>query len=161
VSEIGIQEMAAQGMQALRFEPEITVFTCMYCGYTALDTAGALKLAYPASLKVVRLPCAGKLDILYLLQAFEEGADGVMVVACPLGNCHHVQGNRRAKARLERARNLLEKIGIGGERVHMVLVSGGQGGTVAREAQLHVERVRALGRSPLRLREDGRLEARR
>ncbi|MGA2820708.1 MAG: hydrogenase iron-sulfur subunit [Anaerolineales bacterium] len=149
--EIETQEKIAHRQEVLHFEPEITAFTCMYCGYTAIDAAGTMRLAYPANLKVVRLPCAGKLDILYLLQAFEEGADGVMVVACTVGNCHHIQGNLRAKARLERARDLLQKVGIEGERVHMVLVSGGQGGTVAREAQSHVERVRALGPSPLRL----------
>ena len=161
MSELDVRAVTVQKFAGVRFEPEITAFTCMYCGYTAIDTAGALKLAYPANLKVVRLPCAGKLDLLYVLRAFEEGADGVMVVACPLGNCHHVQGNRRAKARLERAQNLLEKIGIGGERIHLVLVSGGQGGRVALEARQHVERVRALGPNPLRGRASEGLEDRR
>ena len=72
-----------------RFEPEITVFTCIYCAYMAVDTAGALRIKYPASIKLVKLPCTGKVDMRYLLEAFEQGADGVCIVGCPIGNCHH------------------------------------------------------------------------
>jgi coenzyme F420-reducing hydrogenase delta subunit len=132
------------------FEPEITAFTCIYCGYTAIDTAGALRLQYPANVKVVRLPCTGKTDVRYILEAFEQGADGVCVVACPLGNCHHVRGNERAKARLERTRKLLKQIGLESDRLHMIFVSGGQGATFAREATEMVERIRHLGPNPLK-----------
>ena len=83
------------------FEPEITAFYCIYCGYMSADTAGALEIQYPANVKFVRLPCSGKTDIRYLLEAFEQGADGVYVVACPIGNCHHVRGNERGLARVE------------------------------------------------------------
>ncbi len=134
----------------MTFEPEITAFTCIYCGYTAIDTAGALHLRYPASVKLIRLPCTGKLDAYYLMSAFEQGADGVMVVACPLGNCHHVRGNERAKARVERVQQILTSIGVEAERVKMVFVSGGQGATVAREAEALVARVRNLGPSPVK-----------
>jgi coenzyme F420-reducing hydrogenase delta subunit len=132
------------------FEPEITAFTCIYCGYTAADTAGALRLEYPANIKLVRLPCTGKTDVRYVLEAFERGADAVWVVACPLGNCHHVRGNERGRARVARARALLESIGLEGERLEMTFVSGGQGATFARAAGELVERVRRLGPSPLR-----------
>jgi len=72
------------------FEPEITVFACIYCAYMAADTAGALRIRYPANVKLIKLPCTGKTDARYLLEAFEQGADGVCVVGCPMGNCHHV-----------------------------------------------------------------------
>nr|NIV35278.1 hydrogenase iron-sulfur subunit [Anaerolineae bacterium] len=81
----GGQPAAADG-----FEPEITVFACIYCAYMAIDTAGALRIKYPASIKLVKLPCTGKTDTRYLLEAFEQGADGVCIVGCPIGNCHHV-----------------------------------------------------------------------
>src|SRR3970282_2807999 len=97
------------------FEPEIPAFTCIYCAYMAADTAGALRQSYPANVKLVRLPCTGKTDIRYLLEAFEQGADGVYVVGCPLGNCHHVRGNERGKARVERAKKWLHDHGLGGE----------------------------------------------
>ena len=74
------------------FEPEITAFYCIYCGYMAADTAGTLHIQYPANVKFVRLPCTGKTDIRYILEAFEQGADGVYQVACPIGNWHHVRG---------------------------------------------------------------------
>ncbi|MBI3361185.1 MAG: hydrogenase iron-sulfur subunit [Chloroflexi bacterium] len=132
------------------FEPEITAFTCIYCAYMAADTAGALKLQYPANIKLVRLPCTGKTDVRYILEAFEKGADAVYVVACPLGNCHHVRGNERGRARVARARKLLESIGIEGERLEMYFLSGGQGATFAKAAREMTERVRKLGPNPLR-----------
>ncbi len=132
------------------FEPEITTFTCIYCGYMAADTAGALRLAYPANVKLVRLPCTGKTDVRYILGAFEQGADGVYVVACPLGNCHHVRGNERGRARVARTRKLLESVGIEGERLDMFFVSGGQGATFAKAAREMTERVKKLGPSPLK-----------
>jgi F420-non-reducing hydrogenase iron-sulfur subunit len=73
----------------------------------AADTAGAMGVQYPANVKFVRLPCTGKIDIRYILEAFEQGADGVYVVACPIGNCHHVRGNERGRARVRRARQIL------------------------------------------------------
>lgn len=133
-----------------KFEPEITVFTCNYCGYMSVDTAGALRLQYPPNVKLVRLPCTGKTEVGYILQAFEQGADGVYVVGCPLGNCHHVRGNERGEARVRRAKRLLDEIGLGGERLEMFFVSGGMGATFARYAEEMTERIRAMGPNPLR-----------
>jgi F420-non-reducing hydrogenase iron-sulfur subunit len=132
------------------FEPEITVFTCIYCGYMSADTAGALRLQYPPNIKLIRLPCTGKTDVGYILKAFEEGADGVYVVGCSIGNCHHVRGNERGKARVERAKKLLDEIGLGGERLDMFFISGGMGATFARHAEEMTERIRALGPNPLK-----------
>jgi len=132
------------------FEPEITAFYCIYCGYMAADTAGTLNIQYPANVKFVRLPCTGKTDIRYLLEAFEQGADGVYVVACPIGNCHHVRGNERGLARLQRAREILDAIGLGGERLDMFFMSGSQGHTFAMAAQEMTERIRKRGPNPLK-----------
>ncbi len=132
------------------FEPEITAFYCIYCGYMAADTAGALEIQYPANIKFVRLPCTGKTDIRYLLEAFEQGADGVYVVGCPLGNCHHVRGNERGHARLKRARNILDEIGLGGDRLDMFFMSGSQAQAFANAAITMTERIRKLGPNPLK-----------
>jgi F420-non-reducing hydrogenase iron-sulfur subunit len=137
------------------FEPEITAFFCIYCGYMAADTAGALHIQYPANVKFVRLPCTGKSDIQYFLEAFEQGADGVYVVACPLGNCHHVRGNERGHARLQRAKRILDEVGLGGERLEMFFMSGSQGHAFAMAAQTMTERIRELGPNPLKLVEAG------
>lgn len=132
------------------FTPDITAFTCNYCGYAAADTAGALHHEYPASVKLVRLPCTGKADIQYLLEAFEQGADAVFVVGCSLGNCHHVRGNERGRARVERAKGILSSIGLQPERLEMFFLSGGMGATFARIAQEMTERAQTLGPNPLR-----------
>ena len=132
------------------FVPQVTAFTCNYCGYMAADTAGSLREQYPANVKLLRLPCTGKTDAQYLLDAFEQGADAVFVVACSLGNCHHVRGNERGKARVERTKGLLQQIGLEPERLEMYFVSGGMGATFARIAQGMTARALALGPSPLR-----------
>ncbi len=135
-----------------RFEPEITAFYCIYCGYMAADTAGALQIEYPANVKLVRMPCTGKTDIRYLLEAFEQGADGVYLVACPIGNCHHVRGNERGRARVQRAKQILDEIGLGGERLEMFFMSGSQAHAFANAARTMTERIRELGPNPLKLR---------
>ena len=132
------------------FEPEITAFMCIYCGYMAADTASALRIEYPANVKLVKLPCTGKADIRYLLKAFEDGADGVYVIACPKGNCHHVRGNERGELRVERAKKMLDEIGLGGERLNMYFMSGGQGLSFADAAVEMTEKVRELGPNPLK-----------
>ncbi len=142
--------MSLPRKQPETFEPQITAFYCVYCGYMAADTAGALHIQYPANVKFVRLPCSGKTDIRYLLEAFEQGADGVYIVACPIGNCHHVRGNERGLARLKRAKQILDEIGLGGERLEMFFMSGSQGHTFAMAAQTMTERIRKLGPNPLR-----------
>ena len=134
----------------LEFEPEITAFYCAYCGYMSADSAGAKRIQYPANVKFIRMPCSGKTDIRYLLEAFEQGADGVYVVACPIGNCHHVRGNERGLARLTRAKKILDDIGIGGERLDMFFMSGSQAQTFASAAQTMTDRIKQLGPNPLR-----------
>ncbi len=133
------------------FEPQITAFYCIYCGYMAADTAGALHIQYPANVKFIRMPCTGKTDIRYLLEAFEQGADGVYIVACPIGNCHHVRGNERGLARLQRAKKILDEIGLGGERLDMFFMSGSQGHTFAMAAQKMTDRIKDMGPNPLKM----------
>lgn len=133
-----------------RFEPEITAFYCIYCGFMAADSAGALGIQYPANVKFIRLPCTGKTDVRYILEAFEQGADGVYVVACPIGNCHHVRGNERGRARMQMAKSILEQIGIDGRRLGMFFMSGSQAQAFALAARTMTERVRALGPSELK-----------
>jgi len=132
------------------FEPQITAFYCIYCGYMAADTAGALHIQYPANVKFVRMPCTGKTDARYLLEAFEQGADGVYIVACPIGNCHHVRGNERGHNRVKHTQQILDEIGLGSERLDMYFMSGSQGQSFAMAAQEMTERIRKLGPNPLK-----------
>jgi coenzyme F420-reducing hydrogenase delta subunit len=114
------------------------------------DTAGAQRITYPAAVKVVRFPCTGKVDVEYLLKAFEEAADGVYVVACSIGNCHHLHGNVRATKRLAYARKLIEDVGLEGDRLGIFYMSGSQAHAYANAAEQMTERIRRLGPSPLR-----------
>ncbi|MDI6781387.1 MAG: hydrogenase iron-sulfur subunit [bacterium] len=132
------------------FEPEIVAFCCHYCAYGAADLAGSMRLNYPANVKIVKLPCTGKVDIIYLLKAFEDGADGAYVAGCLEGNCHFIDGNIKAKRRVARAKKLLDEIGIGGERLEMFNMSASMGPRFAEVAREMTERVRGLGPSPLR-----------
>jgi F420-non-reducing hydrogenase iron-sulfur subunit len=133
------------------FQPEITVFSCIYCAYMAADTAGSLRQEYPANIKIIRLPCTGKTDTRYILEAFEKGADGVYIVACSLGNCHHERGNERGRARVEHTKEILKEIGIEPERLDMFFLSGAMGATFADIAHQMTERIRELGPNPLKL----------
>ena len=132
------------------FNPEITVFSCIFCASMAADTAGSLRQQYPANIKIIRLPCTGKVDIQYIMQAFEKGADGVYVVGCNLGNCHHEHGNVRGKARVERAKQILKQIGIEPERLEMFFLSGAMGATFANIASEMTQRIRDLGPNPIK-----------
>lgn len=131
------------------FEPKIVAFCCHYCAYGAADLAGSMRLQYPPNIRVVRLPCTGKVDVLYLLRAFEEGADGVYVAGCLEGNCHFLNGNIRAKKRVAYAKKLLDQIGLGGDRLEMYNMSASMGTKFAEVATEMAERIKELGPSPL------------
>jgi coenzyme F420-reducing hydrogenase delta subunit len=125
----------------------------------AADTAGILHIQYPANVKFIRMPCTGKTDIRYILEAFEQGADGVYMVACPIGNCHHVRGNERGKVRVDRAKKILDEVGLGGERLEMFFMSGSQGHAFAIAAQTMTERIKKLGPNPLKQQLTDKLES--
>lgn len=127
------------------FEPVIVAFCCHYCAFAAADLAGTLRLKYPPNVHIIRLPCTGKLDALYLLKAFEAGTDGVMVAGCLEGSCHFISGNLRAKQRVQAIKALLEKIGIEKERLEFFNLSSAQGERFAQIAREMAERIRELG----------------
>jgi F420-non-reducing hydrogenase iron-sulfur subunit len=138
------------------FQPEIVAFCCHYCAYAAADLAGAIRLQYPDSIKIVKLPCTGKLDVLHVLRAFEDGADGVFVAGCLEGDCHYLKGNLNAKRRVKYAKTLLDQLGLDGQRVEMFNMSSAMGKAFADAATEMTERVRALGPSPLQKRSGDR-----
>ncbi|MGB5987806.1 MAG: hydrogenase iron-sulfur subunit [Desulfobacterales bacterium] len=131
------------------FEPVIVAFCCHYCAYTAADMAGSQRLCYPPNVKIVRVPCSGKVDTIHILKAFEKGADGVYVAGCLDGDCHFKIGNLRAERRVESTRKLLDEIGVGGERLEMVKMSAGMGDRFAEEAERMTEKIRQLGPNPI------------
>ncbi len=133
------------------FEPEIVAFCCHYCAFAAADLAGSMRLQYPSNVLVSRLPCTGRVDVQHHLQAFEKGADGVMVAGCLEGNCHFLKGNMQAIRRVKYAKELLESTGVGGERLEMYTLASSDGPRFAQIANEMTERVRDLGPSPVTL----------
>jgi F420-non-reducing hydrogenase iron-sulfur subunit len=136
-------------MDANRFEPQIVAFCCKYCAYAAADLAGSMRLNYPPNLKIVQLPCSGRVDMLHLLKAIEEGADGVCVAGCLEGECHFVEGNLKTKKKVLAVKKALEAVGVEPERVEMFNLSSAMGGRFAEIAEEMTERVRALGPTPV------------
>jgi coenzyme F420-reducing hydrogenase delta subunit len=132
------------------FEPVIVAFCCHYCAYTAADMAGSMRLGYPSNVRIVRVPCSGKVDAIHIMKAFEKGADGVYVAGCLEGDCHFKNGNIRAARRVEYTKKLLDDIGIGGERLEMVTMSAGMGDRFAETATQLTERIRKLGPNPIK-----------
>jgi F420-non-reducing hydrogenase iron-sulfur subunit len=98
----------------------IIAFCCEKSAYLAADRAGRMRLHYPDNVRIIRVPCAGRVDALHILRAFEKGAAGVLVMGCQEDACQHLTGNIRAKERVKHAANLLEEVGMDGERVKMV-----------------------------------------
>lgn len=132
------------------YEPVIVAFCCHYCAYTAADMAGSLRLCYPPNVKIVRVPCTGKVDVIHIMRALQKGADGVYVAGCLEGDCHYGKGNIRAAKRVEYVKKLLDDIGIGGERVEMITMSAGMGTRFAQTATSFTEKIRLLGPNPVK-----------
>jgi coenzyme F420-reducing hydrogenase delta subunit len=108
-----------------------------------------MRAQYPTNIRIVRVPCTGKVDVIHLLRAFEAGADGVYVVGCEEGNCHFLVGNLRARRRVERVQVLLEKIGIEKERLEMYNLSAGEGMRFVEAAVEMTDRIKELGPTPI------------
>ncbi|MFH1741077.1 MAG: hydrogenase iron-sulfur subunit [bacterium] len=131
-------------------DPLILAFCCHYCAYAAADLAGSMRLQYPDNVRVLRLPCTGKVEVNYLLSAFERGADGVIVAGCLEGGCHFQEGNLRARRRVERAKELLGEIGLEPERLEMFNLSSADGVRFAEIVTEMSDRLAQLGPSPLK-----------
>jgi len=109
-----------------------------------------MRLSYPTNIKIIKLPCTGKIDVLYLLKAFQSGADGVYVAGCMEGDCHYLTGNLRARKRVEYAKKILDEVGIGGERLEMYNMSAAQGPRFVEVANEMNEKIKNLGPSPIK-----------
>ena len=127
------------------FEPKIVGFLCRWCSYPGADLAGTSRHAYSPSLRVVRVPCSGRVDPLFVLKAFQDGADGVMVLGCHPGDCHYLEGNYYTRRRYALMHSLLEYVGLERERLLVDWVSAAEGGRFAQMATEFADRVRELG----------------
>ena len=134
----------------MNLHPIILAFCCHYCAFAAADLAGSMRLQYPDSVRVLRFPCTGKIEVNYIMEAFENGVDGLIVAGCLEGGCHFQEGNLRARKRVERARELLKEIGLEPERLEMFNLSSADGARFAEIVIIMHNRLRKLDPSPFR-----------
>ncbi|MBW2053169.1 MAG: hydrogenase iron-sulfur subunit [Deltaproteobacteria bacterium] len=110
-----------------------------------------MRLQYPGSIRIIKVPCTGKVDIIHILRAFEKGVDGVYVVGCMEGDCRFNSGNLQARKRVEQAQKILETVGTGGQRVQMYNLSSSEGPRFAQIAQEMTEKIKEMGPNPIKL----------
>ncbi len=131
------------------FEPQVVAFCCRHCAYSAADLAGGGRMSYPSAIKIVEMPCTGRANVLEILHALENGADGIAVAGCLPGTCHYIKGNTHARQRVDHITELLTTIGLEEQRARMITISAAMGAQFVTEVTDFVETIKALGPSPL------------
>jgi F420-non-reducing hydrogenase iron-sulfur subunit len=127
------------------FEPKIVAFLCTWCSYAGADLAGVSRLQYPPNIRVVRVPCSGRINPLFILAALQNGADGVLVSGCHPGDCHYLSGNLVARRKFNTIKDLLAYVGIEPGRVQFSWVSASEGGRFSDLVRQVSEDVKKLG----------------
>jgi coenzyme F420-reducing hydrogenase delta subunit len=128
-----------------QWQPKVIAFLCNWCSYAGADLAGVSRLQYPSSVRVIRVMCSGRMNPSFVIRAFQDGADGVMVAGCHPGDCHYIQGNLYARRRYALLAGLFDFLGIERDRFLMSWVSASEGGRFAQLVTELTDRVRALG----------------
>ena len=127
------------------WEPKIVAFLCNWCSYAGADLAGVSRLQYPPNIRVVRVPCSGRINPLFILAALQNGADGVLVSGCHPGDCHYLSGNLVARRKFNTIKDLLAYVGIEPGRVQFSWVSASEGGRFSDLVRQVSEDVKKLG----------------
>jgi coenzyme F420-reducing hydrogenase delta subunit len=127
------------------FEPRIVAYVCNWCTYLGADLAGTARLEYPPNVRIIRLPCTGRIDTNLVVKAFEVGADAVLVSGCHPGDCHYTAGNYHARRRWMLFRDLLDVVGFDMRRIHFTWISAAEGKKFQQTITEITEQTRALG----------------
>ena len=134
-----------EAKQGGAFEPRIAAFVCNWCTYTGADLAGTSRIQMAPNVRVVRLPCTGRIDPMFIIKAFERGADGVIVSGCHPGDCHYSAGNYHARRRWMLFRELLDTMGIDMNRIHFTWISAAEGRKFQQTITEITEKTRQMG----------------
>ena len=127
------------------FEPTIIAFVCNWCTYTAADLAGTSRRKYPKNVRLIKVMCTGMVDPKYILKAFLQGADGVLVSGCHPGDCHYINGNYKARRRIKLLHDILTQFGIGKERLRLTWIGASDGIQFAETIKAIVNEIKAAG----------------
>jgi len=131
------------------FEPLILAFACDWCSYPAADLAGTVRMQYPTNIRIIRVTCTGMVHPNLVVEAFHQGADGVMVMGCHPGECHYLDGNTKAEARMAILEDVLSVLGVEKERFRLVWLSSAEAERFVDTVKDMTETMRKLGPSPL------------
>jgi coenzyme F420-reducing hydrogenase delta subunit len=142
------QAEAAREKPAAEWEPVIVGFLCNWCSYAGADSAGTARMVHPTNVRIIRVPCSGRVNPRFVLRAFQRGADGVLVSGCHPGDCHYSTGNFYARRRLMLLKRYLEYLGIDPARFRTHWVSASEGQKWAEVVRSMCEDVKALGPAP-------------
>lgn len=112
---------------SVEYQPKVIGFLCNWCSYAGADVAGTSRMDYPHNIRIIRVPCSGRVDPLFVLKCFQRGADGVLVSGCHPGDCHYTEGNYHARRRFALLREFLDYLGIAKERLRLEWVSASEG----------------------------------
>ena len=129
----------------MSFEPKIVGFLCNWCSYRGADMAGIARIKTAPNVRILRVMCSGRVDPVFVLKAFEQGADGVLILGCHPGDCHYAEGNYKTARRVPLLKKMLEQLGVEDGRVHLDWVSAAEGDRFASIVNEMTEKVKALG----------------
>jgi len=136
------------------FEPKIIGFLCNWCSYAGADLAGVSRIQYPPNIRIIRVMCSGRIDPAFILEAFKDGADGVLVAGCHLpSDCHYISGNFKALRRITLMKKVLKEFGIEPERLRLEWISASEGDRFASVVKDMVAEIKKLGPNPLGIQE--------
>jgi F420-non-reducing hydrogenase iron-sulfur subunit len=135
---------------AEEWQPKILAIICNWCSYAGADLAGGARIQYPPDIRAIRVMCTGRIDTLFIMKAFQDGADGVLVSGCHFGDCHYLEGNFKAAKRMFLVKNVLKNIGLNDRRLRMTFVSASEGQKWSEVVSDVVKTVKELGPSPLK-----------
>ncbi|TXT66323.1 MAG: F420-non-reducing hydrogenase iron-sulfur subunit D [Promethearchaeota archaeon] len=131
------------------FAPEILVFCCNWCSYAGADLAGVSRFQYPPNIRIVRVMCSGRVEPIFIIEAFERGIDGVLITGCHIGDCHYITGNEYTQERMAHMKPLLKSIGIDERRFDLHWISASEGKQFAELITKFTENITQLGPSPI------------
>ncbi|MCP4761969.1 MAG: hydrogenase iron-sulfur subunit [archaeon] len=138
-------------MENNNFEPYIVCFACTWCTYKGCDQAGTSRMQRPANVRIIRLMCSGRMDPQYAVEVLKNGADGVLIGACHLGDCHYLKGNYKAVRRITLIKQLVEQFGINRKRIQLWHISASEGAEFTERIREYVAEIKEIGPNPLKL----------
>lgn len=133
------------------YEPKIVGFLCNWCSYAGADLAGVSRFQYPTNLRIIRVMCSGRVHTSHIMEAFKEGADGVLVAGChPPNDCHYISGNLKAARRVAMLKKLMEQLGVDEKRLKLEWISAAEGEKFAKIITEFTKELKDIGPNPMK-----------